>query len=63
MRDTHEKIVVRGASFHFRSLHPPDGRRAIIDVEEYTIDRMMTITLAAIAGLRHHEKASMEVVI
>ncbi len=43
-------IIIRGAPFTFRSLHPPDGRFGGGQRGErcLAMDRMVTVTLAAI---------------
>jgi len=54
-----EPVIVRGASFTFRTLHsdPDWSRHARI----FTLDRLMTCTLAAVPGLYHCEPATTEI--
>ena len=64
-------IIVRGAPFTFRTLHPLDlvgikaTDRRIHRAREYllplTFDQEQTFTLPAISGLRHCEPACLEV--
>lgn len=61
--DTHPPVIVRGAPFQFRTLHPPDGRHNRFALEDHTLDRIVTVTLSAIAGMSHREQATREVVL
>lgn len=54
-----EPAPIRGAPFRFRTLHPPDARRDPT-ADEHTLDRKITVTLAAIPGERHRAKPTME---
>jgi hypothetical protein len=58
-------VRVRGAPFTCRTLHAADGRWRGQYGEriECTLDKLHTITLAAIAGADHHEPASIEVIL
>ena len=47
----HAPQPIRGAKFTFRTLNPTDGRR---DGDgQCSIDRVITVTLAAIEGYEH----------
>jgi hypothetical protein len=59
------RVIVRGAPFVFRTLRDSDGTWTMADGSrrEFTLDREVTFTLAAVAGLRHCEPATREVVL
>jgi hypothetical protein len=56
-------VVIYGAPFTFRSLHPFNGHAGWRLLPEITLDRVITVTLPAVGGLRHHEPANMKVVL
>jgi len=58
--ETRPIAPILGAPFTYRTLHPVDARRDP-DATEHTLDRMVTVTLAAIHGLDHHEPVCMMV--
>jgi hypothetical protein len=56
-----EPVIVRGAPFTFRTLHAENGWTWSRMPLSFSLDRIMTVTLGAVAGLHHHETATMEV--
>lgn len=64
-----QPVIIRGAPFHFRTLHPLDvilPRNRPHRAMEWlptTLDREQTFTLAAVPGLYHCRSVTMEVIL
>lgn len=63
--DMERPVTIKGAKFRFRSLHSPDGRfgEGRSKVTESTLDRIIEITLPAVAGEKNEMIPCMEVTI